>query len=378
MGSRYFALALQDAKCSLEAREPVRVLTSGSLFGSLVESLGGDMPAAAASSIAQARALVDEPLGLGWADYALGARAYFRSRFHEACEPLARAEATFRERCSGASREVMIVRIPLAISLRWAGRLPDVMAAIEQWGTAAREQGDLFMELWMQLLDIAPLCENRSKLARQRIEDAIVRLGGFVAQSASASSAAVVRLIGQVRRAEVDWYEGAYENAFQHIRWITAERGGDTAGLAPGTTEPDATRLPLHSMQLVWHRARAFCGALAARGGFDDELEIELNDLLAKHAAFVIPTMTSPALLHAAVALASGAREEAAEHLLEEAAHSERVHGNLERSACYRLQAGRVLSDVRGRLLYDRAHTELRALGVHDPQAWARVIAPGF
>jgi hypothetical protein len=88
--------------------------------------------------------------------------------------------------------------------------------------------------------------------------------------------------------------------------------------------------------------------------------------------------MSTPNLLSAAVAKLEGRVGQAVSLLLEEARYAERVHGNGGNGAALRLKAGALLGGSEGEALRARADAELRAMGVHDPERWANVIAPGL
>jgi hypothetical protein len=371
-GPRYLALALADAQGSLEAREPLRVVRAGSLVRSIMTSIGRELPESWLAVMDAARTATADPRALAWWAYGTGASAYFHANFHAGADALGQAEALFRERCQGASRELTLVRIPLIIALRWAGRWREAMGACRRWQSAAREQGDTFTELWMQLLDFSALVEGDPERARCQLAAAHGRLEAFVARSASAATANVVRLVGVVRAAENDWYEGRYAQAHAAVAQLSS--ASDPAGMS----QDAMARLPLHLMQMLWHRSRAFCGKLAERGALDSALEVEYEQLIAEHGAYSISTLSTPNLLVAALARLEGRPRQALSLLLEEAQYAEQVHRNAGHAAALRLKAGALLGGSEGAALCARADAELRALGVREPSRWANVIAPGL
>jgi hypothetical protein len=267
----------------------------------------------------------------------------------------------------------MLLRIPYLISLRFSGRLRETVELCERWARTAREQGDVFTALWMQLMDIRPSCDDDPTLAHARVEDAIEQLEAYVAHGGSSSCAAVVRLIGQVRRAELDWYESKYDTGYKHIAVLTEERSHDTL-------HASATETPLHTMQHVWHRCRALCGLLALPEVeiAPDEIERRIAELEAQYAQFKIPTMTSGAAMRAAAAKRAGDIPTAIRLLEDEARYAAHVLAQPVWAACFLLHAGKLLGDARGDALVARAKAVIEAQGVKNAEAWARMTVPGF
>ena len=139
-----------QARClllALDAGEPNRVQRALAMEAAYSSSEGGKTQHRTAELVTMAHSMaqkLDQPYAVAFATLSEGAAATLEGRWktaHEACE---RAEATFRDRCTGVTWEMETLRWLSLWSLCYLGGLAELGRRIPTRLREARERGDLY------------------------------------------------------------------------------------------------------------------------------------------------------------------------------------------------------------------------------------------
>jgi hypothetical protein len=163
---------------ALRAGEPNRLAMSLAFEDEWV-GFRGERHAAYARRIfhtARELALRDSsPLTLGYCDLAEAMWSLLTGRFRRAREFSERAEKLFREQCTGAFWELAKARLIISTALAILGELKELGARLHEFQADARERGDLFAVIQLELMGGAAhayLAADQPDIALRRVQDA--------------------------------------------------------------------------------------------------------------------------------------------------------------------------------------------------------------
>jgi tetratricopeptide (TPR) repeat protein len=133
---------------ALKAGEPLRIALALGWEAVHVACEGRPSWRRTSKLVASASALagrIGHPHALGMASLSAGAAEFLIGRYRSAMEPLNRAEAIFRDRCTGVIWELDTTRIFCLWSLFYLGRLAELSTRCHDIFQEARDRGDRYM-----------------------------------------------------------------------------------------------------------------------------------------------------------------------------------------------------------------------------------------
>ena len=133
---------------ALEAGEPLRIALALGWEAVHVACQGRPTWRRTERLVAAAAGLADRiahPHALGMASLSAGAAEFLIGRYHAGIEFLNRAEAIFKDRCTGVIWELDTARIFGLWSLFYLGRLAELRDRCQEIFHEARERGDRYM-----------------------------------------------------------------------------------------------------------------------------------------------------------------------------------------------------------------------------------------
>jgi ATP/maltotriose-dependent transcriptional regulator MalT len=263
-----------------------------------------------------------------------------------------------RDRCTGVTWELTVANRYRLTALLHLGQLAEVMRQVPAVLSAALEQGNLFgaMEMRTRLNLIWLAAEDPDK-ARAEVIEALKSWPheGFHLQHYVALHAL----------AQIELYTGDYEVAWKHIesQW-------------PELEDSMLLRTPAVRVEAMQLRARA---ALATSRDGRDSGKLRLAEKMARTMEKVEMSWSKPfaTLIWATVAHQRGQSAEATALLSEAVQNFEQAEMHLHAAAARR-RLGERLRDERGQQLVSEADAWMRAQKIKNPEAMARMLAPGF
>jgi len=348
---------------ALEAGEPLRIALA--LGWEAVHVACEGRPAwrrterlvAAAGGLAER---LGHPHALGMASLSAGAAEFLIGRYRTGLEVLNRAEAVFRDRCTGVIWELDTARIFCLWSLFYLGRLAELANRFHEIFHEARERGDRYMEATP-----GPFVGSVVRLAEDDVE---------------AARRFALQALGQ-------WSHQGFH--IQHLNFYYGSLyidlyAGDAAAAWSRITETDPLlqsslllRIQQVQADVLQHRGR--CAVAMAAVSHDS------NPLLrqAENAAQRLERQQLPwtgalaQLIKAGVASVRGNAGRAERLLADATQRFESADMGLFAASAQR-QLGRLRGGDEGRELIARADAWMRGEAIVNPSRMADCLAPGF
>jgi serine/threonine protein kinase len=203
---------------ALEAGEPYRLARALAAEASLCSGSGGKSRKRTARVLAEARALateIDHPHALAMVGASEAIAANMEGRWTSALETADRADAQFRDRCTGVAWERDTLHVVAVTALAYLGEMSELGRRVPQYQREAQERGDLYGMTYMSTGEalLCWLARDDPKGARREAERATHQYSrqGLLVQ-------AYLDLLAQVR---IDLYQGDFSGAWTRTqeRW---------------------------------------------------------------------------------------------------------------------------------------------------------------
>ena len=348
---------------ALKAGEPLRIALALGWEAVHVACQGRPAWRRTERLVAAARGLADRlghPHALGMASLSAGAAEFLIGRYSSGLELLNRAEAIFRERCTGVIWELDTARIFCLWSLFYLGRVSELSTRCHDIFQEARDRGDRYM-----IATPGPFVGTVVHLAEDDVEGA----RRFARQA-----------LGQ-------WSHQGFH--IQHLNFYYGNNyidlyAGDAAAAWRRITETDPLlqsslllRIQQVHADVLQHTGR--CAVAMAAVSADPRPLLRV----AEQSAHRLDRQQLPwtrALAQLIKAGVASVRRETgrAEQLLADATHRFESADMGLFAAAARRHLGRLRGGDEGRELVDRADTWMRAQSIVDPARMASCLAPGF
>ena len=338
---------IRVAVAALDVGEPRRVFRILSNVRMLYGFEGKAEPAALLASTERSGSLAG-------ADQSPFDMSYLDAMLHLiAGEPVLEEFEELERRLRGLSRleirELVIVRVSLAIVMIGRGRFGPARARMSEWAADARRRGDA------GFLKTAAPVESRLRLAcddvsaARRILDVSVETWGYGTNNRDLMEAPL----------RIALYASDPEAALSAANALPG--GGGVRGM-------------VHRV----FRSRALL--LAVDAGFAQASRL---DEVAAHVREVAGSNLDNVLyfappLQAGIAMLRGKREEALSLLDETLRLTAGRDDDTQLQQCIRRRKGVLLGGPEGRALVEQADAELSAFGIVNPERWAAMTVPGF
>ena len=356
-----------QARClllALDAGEPNRVQRVLAMEAAYSSTEGGKSQRRTAELVGMAHSMaekLDQPYARAFATLCEGAAATLEGRWktaHEACE---RAEATFRDRCTGVTWEMETLRWLSLWSLSYLGGLAELGRRVPARLREARDRGDLYAAVCHStgLATLVWLAEDDPETAVARSRDALARW--------SQKTFHVEHWWALLGERQVELYTGDAEAAYRnvHAQWGALD---SSLLLMVQLTRLEATHLRARSA-LALARVRRSEQRTLCR-----EVEQDAGRLLKERMPWCNPLV---ALLRAGAAATQGDLARAESLLREATTGLEAGHMALYAAAA-RWQRGRLVGGDEGRAAVAAAEAWMSEQGIVDRARMAAMLAPGF
>jgi len=348
---------------ALEAGEPLRIALA--LGWEAVHVACQGRPAwrrterlvAAAGALAQR---LGHPHALGMASLSAGAAEFLIGRYRWALESLNRAEAIFRERCTGVIWELDTARIFGLWSLFYLGRLAELGARCQEIFQEARERGDRYM---------------------------VATPGSFVGTVVRLAEDDVDGARRFAREALGQWSHQGFH--IQHLNFYYGSLyidlyAGDAAGAWRRITETGPLlesslllRIQQVRADVIQHTGR--CAVAMAAVSADPKPLLRLAEKSARRLAHQQTPWTGALaqLIKAGVASVRGDASRAERLLADAVERFDSADIGLF-AASARRQLGQLRGGDEGRVLIEGADAWMHAQSIRNPSRMASCLAPGF
>jgi hypothetical protein len=349
---------------ALEAGEPRRVQRALAMEAAYSSTGGGKTAKRTAEILARARALGEaqgEPYGLAFTTMTEGCAAALEGRWKVARALCDDAEASFRDRCRGATWEMETVRWFSLWSLAYLGELAELGRRVPRRLREAEARGDRYAATCHAtgLAGLAWLSADDPAAARARSQEALARW--------SKRTFDVEHWWAMLGERQVDLYEGDAQGAYDrvHAEWRALDR---SLLLMVQLTGIEATHL----------RARSALALARARPGERRRLTAEVDRDAARIAAEKMPWANALAALLRAGSAATRGDEVRAEALLRQAASGLEGAGMALYAAAANARWGRLVGGDEARSRAAAAEAWMRAQAIVAPARMVAMLAPGF
>jgi len=350
---------------ALRAGEPYRVAKALAVETGFLATVGAPGLAQTTRLLDAARAVAEEtqhPHALGLAVLFDGYRAFLVGRWRECVAVMDRAEAIFRERCTGVAWEINNARLLAAWSLGYSGALETLARRLPVYVQEASDRGDLFATANLRngLPNLVWVGQDRPSFAREQLRQA---MAGWSQQGYHLQH--YYHLHGAT---DVDLYEGDARAAHRRLvdEWPKLARS-----LLLRVQVVRINSLHVRGRGLLAHAASeppASRGALLAQA---DRVARKLDgEQLAWASGYAN-------LIHAGVAAGRGRPEEAMHrlHLARTFLHQSDM---VLLAAAAERRLGALLGGDEGTALLARSDAFMAAEGVRNPERLTAVLAPGW
>lgn len=351
---------------SLAAGEPHRIARALALEASYSSAEGGRKKERTAELLHEAEKLSERlghPYSIAWATGAGGMAATLEGRWvdgHERCE---RAEAIFRDKCTGVAWEIDTMRWFSMWSMAYLGKLAELGRRVPDRLREAEERGNLYANVCCStgLPSLVFLAKDAPAEARARSEDALARW--------SQSTFHVEHWWAMLGERQVDLYEGAGPAAWERVlaEWPRLE--GSLLRLGVQLTLLEALHLRARCAL-----ARARESAPGEREDMLREAERDARRMLKEDQPWSTPLAR---LLEAGAASLRGDAGAARERLVEAASGLDAA-GMALHAAAARFRLGQVEGGDGGSATRGEAEAWLRREGVEAPARFVEMLAPGW
>jgi serine/threonine protein kinase/tetratricopeptide (TPR) repeat protein len=312
----------------------------------------------AASDLAES---LGQPHARGLATFAGGVAAFYQGRFRAAREGCEKAEAIFREQCTGVAWEINTTVTYSLASLFYLGEARELARRVPLHLSEARDRGDRYAaaEFATGRSGVAWLVGDQIARARDEIAQAIHPWSqrGFHSQ----------HFFGLVARVHLELYAGDGQTAWRLIeeRW-------------PEIARSMILRVKFDLVEILGLRARSALALAAA----SPSTKARLLDAAARDADRIGRQkleLTRPVsrLLEAGVASLEGRTDRALQALGEAIDGFEKLDMALHAAAA-RWRRGQLLGGDEGRSLEATAESYMRSQTIKKPDRIVAMLAPGF
>jgi tetratricopeptide (TPR) repeat protein len=359
-------LLLESTCLALRAGEPGRVAQGLCSIGVMMLVTGKPWALARGTALlARGEALaerLDNPLLLGLISLYESSRSQILGRWGEALAHIERAQRLLlQERSSVRFQRQSFIELIAFAALEALGRLKDLGDRAALWEREAQEMGDLYAS-WGATLHraLARIAAGEVDEARRRVREVIARWSrrDFLVQHME-----VLRI-----EAYGDLYEGRPLAAYARVRaaWPAIR--------ASQLLQVQFTRLKM----LLLHARSAIASAeVAAHGGRSRFLAEAEDDARRLEREVRSDAQAAAHLLRAGIARVRGDKDAALVHLDAAIQGYQAAEMALD-VACARRAQGMLIGGDQGRALVAEADAFMASQGIHHPQQWLSVQAPGF
>jgi hypothetical protein len=351
---------------SLAAGEPHRIARALALEASYSSSEGGRKKERTAELLREAERLasqLEHPFSLAWATGAGGMAATLEGRWAEGHARCERAEAMFRDRCTGVAWEIDTMRWFSMWSMAYLGKLAELGRRVPDRLREAEERGNLYANVcWSTgLASLVLLAKDAPAEARARSGDALARW--------SQRTFHVEHWWAMLGDRQVDLYEGHGAAAWDRVlvEWPRL----DASLLRLGVQLTLLEALHLRGRCAL---ARARSAPPGERQDLLAEAERDARRMLKEEQPWSTPLA---GLLEAGVAALRG-HAGTARHRLAQAARGLEAADMALYAAAARFRLGQVEGGDAGRAARQEAEAWLRREGVAAPARFVGMLAPGW
>lgn len=352
---------------ALEAGEPYRVVRAICMEAGYCSASGGHSWPRTQRLLQTSQQLAErigDPHAIALTTMVRGTASFLAGRFQDAFDCHQRAEATFREKCTGVAWEMDSSQIFLVDSLFWLGRWEEMARRIPVLLKEAQERGDLYFRAsGTRRLHMAYLSADEPENARVETLRCT--------ESWSRQGFQMPRFFELIAQSEIDLYEAKAGAAWERIHdcW-------------PSLTWSLLLRVQFLLIEARYLRARAAL-ALAAESSRANKQEEAARFLKQAEADAQrierekIEWGTALAgLLQAGVAAARG-QAESAVALLSAAEQGFEKVGVVAHAAVARRRRGEILGGQEGKRLVDECDAWMATQKVKNPERMVALFAPG-
>lgn len=351
---------------SLAAGEPHRIARALALEASYSSSEGGRKKERTAELLHEAEKLAERlqhPYSIAWATGAGGMAATLEGRWAEGHARCERAEAMFRDKCTGVAWEIDTMRWFSMWSMAYLGRLAELGRRVPERLREAEERGNLYANVCGStgLASLVFLAKDSPAEARARSEDALARW--------SQRTFHVEHWWAMLGDRQVDLYEGNGAAAWERVLAEWPRLDASLLRLGVQLTLLEATHL---RGRCALARARAVTGG--EREDLLREAERDARRMLKEEQPWSTPLAS---LLLAGAAALRGDQGAAREQLVEAIGGLDAADMALYATAA-RWRLGQVEGGDGGRAALQEAEAWLRREGVEAPARFVGMLAPGW
>jgi eukaryotic-like serine/threonine-protein kinase len=345
---------------ALRAGEPYRVARALAVEAAQVATGGTAARRRTARLLDKAASLArasGQPYAEGMVTLAEGVSSYLEGRWADSLSACDRAEAVFRDSCTGVAWELDTAHAYALWALSHLGRWAELARRFPALITEARERGDLYaaMNLSTYIQSIVRLAADEPELAREETGRMLGRWSrqGYHVQHNDQVWASV----------QIDLYLGDGAAAWERI-----------IGHWPTLSASLLMRVQFIRVAMLGLRARC---ALAAATGEGPHARAAGRDAARLEREGLPWADAQASLVRAGLASLHGRRAEAVAHLEQAAVRFRSCDMELCAAVADR-RLGETLGGPDGRPLVERADGWMAAQGVRRPDRLANLFAPGF
>jgi eukaryotic-like serine/threonine-protein kinase len=353
--ARHLAMALDTG----EPRRIARALSAEAIFLSMPGAHAAPRVAPVIAKLAELADKLDTAEARGLVEGTTGLVAFQHGNWRSCMEHCLRAEALFRERCTGLQWEASTSQIFSIYGLSLLGRLKAFTVRLPVLLKESIERGDLYTHTVLQAAvgTTANLVDDQPGRARRELADAIARWNVPDAVHIQHFNA----LMSEVM---TDLYVGDGESAWRRM---------------DGALKPyeRAFMLRVQTLRVSAQFARGRAAVAAGRHARPELFRVASADARALAKEGVAYARGLGALLEAAVAHARGDVERTLALLREAIARLEASEMRLHVEAA-RWELGRLIGGDDGAALVKAAEDHLRSEGVRDPVAMVATFTTGI
>lgn len=348
---------------ALRAGEPYRIARAMAMEVAYASATGPGGEARAARLVETARAMADRievPHAQGMSHYGAGVAHFLAGRWRPACDALEQAAVIWRDRCRGANWETTTTAVFHLSALAFRGEVGKIAERVPALLAQARERGNVYFatNLRTGYPSLAWLVTDEPETGARHHEEAMAEWGddGFHVQHYFDLIAAVHLALYRERPAD----------AWKRVR----------------TTWKPLRASMVHHVNLVeldTFTLRARAALAAIREGIDEDnpLATLRHDIRALRRSRVAWAMAEGALFDGLIAAREGRADDAKAWLIEAIDGFDATETSLY-AAATRMRLGVLLGGHEGASLYRVGENAMRDVGVRNPVAMARILAPGL
>jgi serine/threonine protein kinase len=351
---------------ALRAGEPHRIARALAVEASYSSAEGGPARERTSRLLQKAEGLagkLQHPYALAWATGAGGMVATLEGRWRDGHERCERAEAIFRDQCTGVAWEIGTMRWWSLWSMAYLGKLAELTRRVPERVREAEDRGDLYANVCHStgLASLVYLCRDEPNEARMRSVDALARW--------SQRTFHVEHWWAMLGELHIHLYEGDTAAAWRRVEsdWPKLE-----ASLLLRTAQ--LTRLEALHMRSRCALSRGCAAPEAEREDYLRDAERDARRIAKEDEAWSRPLAK---LLHAGVAAARG-HLDAAHPLLGDAIAGLDAADMALYATAARYRLAQLEGGDGGRAGLAAAEAWLKREGVEDVPRFVQMLAPGW